>query len=157
MQQAVARLLEHPEFLHRGASRTVQLSANQRLFCEGEHCGKLYVIEQGRVRVTTAVPLANERHIQPGIADLGPGEMVGELAMVDGGRHTASVITLTDTRLTEIDSAALLAFLDEHPELGYPMMKALATSLVERMRAANSKVSSLFAWGLKAHRIEQHL
>lgn len=154
---AIRTLLAHPKLNRFNCVRQVHYPVNQTVIHEGSHCGKLYLIDSGQLRILSDVALDDCRQIKPGIADLGPGELVGELAMFDGEAHAASVITLSEAELTEIDTEAFMHFMDSHPELGYPVLKALIETLISRFRKTNRKVSSLFAWGLKAHRIDRHL
>ena len=155
--QAIRALLRHPELSRLGCAHPLRCAANQTVIQEGTQCGKLYLVDSGQLRILNGVLLEGARQIQPGVADVGPGELIGELAMFDGAPHAASVVTLTTAELTEIDSEILLRFMDRHPELGYPVMKALIETLIGRFRKTSRKVSSLFAWGLKAHRIDRHL
>ena len=48
-------------------------------------------------------------------------------------------------------------FLDQHPDIGYEVFRELNYMLVRRLRNANRKIFSLFAWGLKNCGITQHL
>jgi CRP-like cAMP-binding protein len=77
--------------------------------------------------------------------------------MFDGEPRSASVVTLTDCELAVLEGAQLMAFLDEHPELGYPIFKEIIHYLVERLRRANRRIFSLFAWGLKVRGIDRDL
>lgn len=155
--EAIRALLRHPGLSRLDCTRPLHCAANQTVIQEGTQCGKLYLVDSGQLRILNGVSLEGARQIQPGVADVGPGELIGELAMFDGAPHAASVVTLTAAELTEIDSETLLRFMDRHPELGYPVMKALIEILIGRFRKTSRKVSSLFAWGLKAHRIDRHL
>ena len=66
-----------------------------RVFHEGDESDACYVIREGEVRVTREH--SDGRAIA--LATLGPGELVGELAMLDGGVRSASVEALTDVEL----------------------------------------------------------
>jgi len=52
---------------------------------------------------------------------------------------------------------ALAGYFDDHPELGYVVLKWLFSVLSGRLRQADRRFGSLFAWGLKAHGIDSHL
>jgi CRP/FNR family transcriptional regulator len=69
-----------------------------RVFHEGDRTDACYVIRAGEVRVTREHP--DGRAIA--LATLGPGELVGELAMLDGGVRSASVEALTDVDLLAV-------------------------------------------------------
>lgn len=144
-------------FADSGIVERVCCDPNERIICQGEHDRFLYVLESGKVRVTARVGIEGERHIQPGLVDLGPGAVFGELNLFEGGTRSASVVAIEDCCLLRIDAAQLVAFLDEHPDLGYQLLRHFFLVLDERLRKADHRVEQLMAWGLKAHGIEQHL
>lgn len=137
--------------------RTRRVSANHTVFAAGEHSREVFLILRGRVRVVGHVALDEQRKLSPGFSELGEGQLFGELPLFDGEARSATVVTLTDCELAVMDGDRLLAFLDEHPQLGYPLFKELIHSMVGRLRQANKRMFSLFAWGLKMRGIDQHL
>lgn len=77
---------------------------------QGEAGDDLYLIEAGRAEVQVVGP-SGQRTI---VAELGPGDCFGEIALVTGGERTADVIALTPMtlmRLTHDDYARYLAHL----------------------------------------------
>src|SRR3990172_4206814 len=78
------------------ASR-VTLGAGQKLFDEGDPTGGVFVVERGRVRLT--------RKGTP-IADLGPGEMFGEMAALGGGPRVVTVTAGEPTSLLALPADA---------------------------------------------------
>ena len=59
--------------------------------------------------------------------------------------------------LLVFDAEALSRYFETHPERGYVVLKDLFGVLNRRLRQADRRVGSLFAWGLKAHGIDRHL
>ena len=156
MEAELKALLEHPDFREGNHWRPVRVAAGQAIFREGDDGMDLYLILTGCVRVMGDVEL-EARHIQPGFCDLRAGALFGELALFDQGARSATVVAVEDTELAVIDGGELLRFFDANPDIGYNLLKKMLTMTVGRLRATNKKLVSLFAWGLKAHRIEQHL
>jgi CRP/FNR family transcriptional regulator, cyclic AMP receptor protein len=66
------------------------------------------------------------------VAELGPGDHVGELSLLDGGPRTATVTATTDVDLLVLSVPAFNGVLDEIPTLAHK----LAVSLARRLRAA---------------------
>ncbi len=130
---------------------------NDTIVSEGRVDRCLYLIQKGSARVSGRVALADGRHIQPGLCDLGPGEVFGELSLFDAGSRSASVIALENADVLEFDALALGSYLDQHPEKGYIVLKALLKILSVRLRQTDRRWEQLFAWGLKEHGIDQHL
>jgi len=56
---------------------------------------------------------------------LEPGEMFGEIALLDGGPRTASACAMTAVDLLQIHRTHFVPFLHDHPELGVSIMAVL--------------------------------
>ena len=70
--------------------RPLDLQAGEVLFRQGEEADGLYVVAAGSVGVYSRLPGGREVEV----AVLGEGEVVGELALVDGGTRAATVRAL---------------------------------------------------------------
>lgn len=150
-------LLEHPGFKEGKHWRTARFNANATLFSEGDAGREIYLVLSGTLRVLGRVDLDQQRHIQPGFGELGPGDIFGELVLFDESPRSATVITVSETALAVLDGDQLLHFMETHPEIGYPILKELMTVLVGRLRKANQRIFSLFAWGLKSKGLDSLL
>ncbi len=140
-----------------GIARRSAHLVNEAIVSEGKVDRRIYLIEKGRVRVSGRVELADGRHIQPGLCDLGPGQVFGELSLFDSGSRSASVTALEDVEVLTFDAVVLAAYFDRHPEQGYVVLKNLLQILSARLRQTDRRWEQLFAWGLKEHGIDQHL
>ncbi len=140
-----------------GIAKSSTYAVNDSIVSEGMDDRRLYLIEKGRARVSGRVELADGRHIQPGLCDLGPGEIFGELSLFESGSRSASVIALGDVEVLEFDALALESHFEQHPEQGYAVLKDLFNILSSRLRQTDRRWEQLFAWGLKEHGIDQHL
>jgi CRP-like cAMP-binding protein len=69
------------------------------------------------------------------VGTLGVGAMVGELALLDHGPRTASVITETDCNLFVIDQRSFAGVLDTVPSLAHKLLASLAGRIREFDRA----------------------
>lgn len=154
---ALAALLSHPDFTEGVVWYRRICAPDTLLFKEGDQGREVYVILKGSVRVLGTVDLDDERRIRPGFGELGEGEVFGELALFDNQPRSAAVVSVTPCELAVVDGERLLTFLDEHRDVGYPLFRELILILVRRLRGANRKIFSLFAWGLKAREIDKHL
>ena len=104
-----------------------------RVFHEGDRTDACYVIRAGEVRVTREHP--DGRAIA--LATLGPGELVGELAMLDGGVRSASVEALTDVDLLAVSAADMKGLLERNAEI----TAKLVIALTKRLRETNERIS----------------
>ncbi len=70
-------------------------------------------------------------------AELGPGQHVGELALLDGGPRSATVTATSDMVLLVLSKPAFNAVLDEIPTLAHKLL----VSLARRLREAEQSLS----------------
>lgn len=114
------------------ASLTVPatLPAGTVLTREGQTGGLAYVIESG----TAEVRRGDRR-----VATLGPGDVVGELSLIDGGPRTATVRATSDVEALEITTRDLQRLLRDAPRLRRSLLQALAARVREVDRRAASR------------------
>jgi len=126
--------LEEPE-LERIAQVAIPRSfpKGARVFHEGDESDACYVIRDGEVRVTREH--SDGRAIA--LATLGPGELFGELAMLDGGVRSASVEALTDVDLLALSAADMRGLLQRNAEI----TAKLVVALTRRLRETNERIS----------------
>jgi CRP/FNR family transcriptional regulator len=113
----------------------VKLSRGEHLFLEGQEGDKLYIVLDGKLKLTRAAADGRENLISV----LGPGEMFGELSLFDPRPRTSSASAITDATLAGLAHDALRAWLGDHPDVSIHMLKALA----RRLRRANDVVADL--------------
>ena len=97
------------------------------IFAEGDAPLGAYLIESGRIEISTMQ--FGERRV---LGELGPGMLLGEMAVIDDSPRTATARALSDCQLTPIDSdqfAERLAAAD-------PVVRALLMSQLTRYRSA---------------------
>ena len=105
-----------------------------RVFNEGDNSDACYIVKRGTFRVTREHP--DGRAIT--LATLTTGDIVGELAMLDGEVRSASVETLGgDGELLALPAKDVRGLLERHPEITVKMVAALT----RRLRAANERIS----------------
>ena len=69
------------------------------------------------------------------VADLKPGQIFGEIALVDQGIRSATAITSQDyTQVLRLPRKVLIELCDSDLEIGYPIMKNMAAALALKMR-----------------------
>jgi CRP/FNR family cyclic AMP-dependent transcriptional regulator len=107
--------------------------AGTRVFHEGDSSDACYIVREGSFRVTREH--SDGRAIT--LATLGPGEIFGELAMLDGDRRSASAESITDGTLLALPANDVRSLLARNPEIALK----LVAGLVRRLRAANARLS----------------
>jgi len=107
-----------------GAARR-QLEAHEALFVVGEPGDGCYQLEKGLLKVVITSLLGKDRIL----AILGPGAVVGELAMIDEGPRSASVFALKRCELSFISRAGFKDRTTRNPEIYQHLMNLLAARL----------------------------
>ena len=120
----------------------ISLKKGQTLFEIGAIGDGCYWLEEGVLKVTIASPQGAERIL----AILGPGSIVGELAMLDGLPRSATVQALKDSKLSFVARSIFLECLAHYPGI----YSHLVTILVKRMRQADDEVAAASFLSLKA-------
>ena len=119
----------------RAATNVVRLAKGGILFREGDPGDRLYVIEEGKIKLGTASADGRDALL----AVIGPGEMIGELSLFDPGPRAATATALTDVVAREVGHDAQLPWLAGRPEVA----EALLTALAQRLRRTNEAMSDL--------------
>ena len=109
--------------------RRRRFGRDEVVFHEGDAGDTLHVIEKGRVlvEVTTA------RGDVAALSVRGPGEVIGELAVVGDGRRTARVTTLEPTETMSLSPDILAELRAEDPRVDRFLLELLAEKLQESM------------------------
>ena len=100
------------------------------LWRQGDEARDLLFVVEGGVSASLHVP--GDRVVEIGKA--GPGEMVGEIALLDGGEHTMSVTATEATTLLALGSADFAALLARQDPSGFGLKRRLASLLTARLR-----------------------
>ncbi|MGH3073512.1 MAG: Crp/Fnr family transcriptional regulator [Gaiellales bacterium] len=113
--EAVGRLMDE-----------VDVKDGRVLMREGAAGREFFIVISGTVRVER-----NGRKIN----ELGPGDFMGEIALIDRGPRTATVIAAEPCRLLVLDIGGFRTLVSKYPSVQGKIMKALA----ERLREAQPR------------------
>jgi CRP/FNR family cyclic AMP-dependent transcriptional regulator len=101
----------------------------ERTFSEGDTIteqGKsgvgFFVIEEGDATVSIRGEI---------VRTLGPGDWFGEIALIDDGPRSATIVAGTDLRCRGMTAWEFRPFVQEHPEVAWPLLETLAARLRE--------------------------
>ncbi|MBV9207467.1 MAG: Crp/Fnr family transcriptional regulator [Actinobacteria bacterium] len=100
----------------------VKLSRGEHLFLEGQDGDRLYVVLDGKIKLTRAAADGRENLLSV----LGPGEMFGELSLFDPRPRTSAASAVTDATVAALAHDALRPWLLERPDVSMHMLRALA-------------------------------
>src|SRR5262245_18415403 len=128
-------LSDLPEQLSTGLlanAKPVKLAADEILFLAGDPGDGCYRLNEGLLKVSMVSPTGAERIL----AILGPGSIVGDMAMIDGRPRSASVSALRDCKLSFVSRSAFEAVAEKSPEIYKHLLSLLAARLREIGRAS---------------------
>jgi EAL domain-containing protein (putative c-di-GMP-specific phosphodiesterase class I) len=108
-------------------SSHLTLAAGQTLFREGDAPTTAFLIERGELEISTH---REQRYIK--LAHLGPGDLLGEMAVIDDSPRTATAVALTECVLLAIDKRQIAERLDQTD----PIIRALLEGQLKRYRGA---------------------
>ena len=113
-----------PGDTHFGVRRAYEhvARAGDAIFEVGEAATALFVIQSGEVSVLEPAPGGEQRLV----AQLGPGDSLGEADALLGRAHAARAVASTDARLLRLDSGTFRAMCLERPEIAVRVMERLA-------------------------------
>jgi len=110
------------------------------LFVEGIPHPEFHVIVEGHVRLDMHVP---KRGRVP-IMSAGPGDVLAWSSLVGNSVMTSTAVALEDVRTVAFRSDQLLGLCDAEHEVGYHVMKQLASALSRRLLATRLQLLDLF-------------
>jgi len=145
MSATLQTILDHPEFPRGKCWEEVLYEADETILREGDASRDLYLIISGVVRANTSVEVGNEKHFDYGLMEMTHGDIFGELNLFGDMDRVVTVMALARTKVIRVDSAALLHFMDRHPELGYPVLKDFFGKHIGMLRDAKERLSRLYA------------
>ncbi len=116
-----------------------QLIANSQVITEGVVPTAMYVVLEGLVAVTT-----KSLGAQP-LAQLGPGQIFGEMSFLENAPAIANVAALENSLLLEIPFAVLRARTAADAEFGMRLFRAIALFINGRLRHAVHDMGRLWS------------
>ena len=107
--------------LFRNETDTVEFASGDTIFREGEPGDAMYVVLEGELEARVRGRL---------VETIGPGGIVGELALIDRASRVATVVAKTDAKLTPIGERRFLFMVEQTPHFSLQIMRLV----VDRLR-----------------------
>ena len=115
--------------LFKHAKDTVALEPGDVLFREGDQGEEMFAVVEGRI------DLSRNGHA---VEEVGPGGIVGELALIDASPRSATATAGTAARVARVDQKQFTFLVQEHPTFALQVMKIMS----ERLRRTNEGVDA---------------
>jgi CRP/FNR family cyclic AMP-dependent transcriptional regulator len=146
-----AILQQHPLFGALGTAVIDQLSAHATskrirrgttIFSKGDAGSCLYAVCSGQVKIT--VPSGEGKDAVFNL--IGPGQIFGEIALLDGGQRTADAVAARDCELLVIDRRDFIPLVQRQPEVAIKLIEILCG----RLRNTSEQVEDVIFLDLPA-------
>lgn len=105
----------------------VHFTAKSRIIRRGDEGDAMYIIHQGRCRV----PILDDQGREKFVANLGPGEFFGEMALLTGEPRNADVFAETEVDCLVIHRAPLQEFLHKNTAVASFLTEILGRRLLQ--------------------------
>jgi CRP/FNR family transcriptional regulator, cyclic AMP receptor protein len=102
------------------AMRESRFNEGEAITTEGRSGVGFFLIEHGNATVSLRGEI---------VRTLGPGDHFGEIALIDEGPRSATVTATTDLRCRGLAAWEFKSFVQEHPEVAWPLLETLASRL----------------------------
>lgn len=110
--------------------------ASSLLFREGDRGGTMYILQTGRVELTV-----RDKMEQPvTLRFVEPGEVFGEMSLLDNEPRSASALAVTDVDVLVITREALLVVFERHPGVSLRMLEILTQRLRETTALVQDRI-----------------
>jgi CRP-like cAMP-binding protein len=131
-----------------GKAKMVRILGRDILFSKGDPGDRLYLVAKGLIRIGVLSPEGREVTY----AMIKPGELFGEIAVLDGGARSADATAMETSELLALERKDVLGFLQRHPIQALHLLAVLC----ERVRRADDLLEDVVFLSLPG-RLAKHL
>jgi len=110
--------------IFKNAPGAEDVAAGNALFHEGDPGDVMFAVVAGAVELTHGDRIVDE---------IGPGGILGEMALIDPGPRSATATARQPSRVERVDQRSFTCLVHEHPTFALQVMRIMA----ERLRRAN--------------------
>ncbi len=115
----------------------VAVRAGQQVIRQHEHGNFMVVLLKGSIAVDRRQPWGERLRL----AESRPGEILGEMSLLDSGSRFSACTTLVDCELAALSADAMHDMMRSDPRLGAAIVVLLARKLSLRLRAVSARMS----------------
>lgn len=105
-------------------------AAGETIFAQGELGSLMYVVQSGAVEIIVGDNV---------VESVGPGGVLGEMALVDNSPRSATAVACTNVKLVALDEAKFMSHVNLTPFFSLQVMRVMA----DRLRAMNAHVAGV--------------
>ncbi len=110
------------------------------LFHQDDEANALFIVVQGELEVAAHSPLG-EKVV---LAILGPGNVVGEMSLIEGGPRSATVEAVSECEIFQLNHETFDTMRKAQRPVAYKIILGLAATVCERRRQTDARVQEVF-------------
>ena len=122
------------------------LVGGEELFHENDAGDSLFIVQSGRVDIFKNI----RGDVDRSLASYGPGDVIGELSFVDGGRRSATARTTEASRFLALSREAFARVQNERPDVAAAFVRNMAAIVASRLRTTNELYREAVAFSIEA-------
>ena len=111
----------------RSITRELKFAAGQEIFREGSNGDGVYVVKEGLVEISGLVGT----DVRLVLSQVGPGEIFGEMAVIESKPRSACATARADTSVYFIPRAEMLSLVEHSPALSFALLREISRRLRE--------------------------
>jgi len=115
--------------------RRRRYARGQIIFAQGDPGTSLYIVESGQINTVLASPEGKELVLN----SYGPGDVFGELSLLDGEPRSADAVAESDCQLLVLGREEFVRFLEERPRIAI----SLLASVTRKFRRSTRQVHDI--------------
>jgi CRP/FNR family transcriptional regulator, cyclic AMP receptor protein len=116
-------------------ARVQHYPAGHEIFAKGSPGNSMMMVLRGKVRISS-ISLAGKEIV---LNIIKAGEIVGEIATLDGGERSGDAVAITDCELLVLNRRDFMPFLEKHADICLMLIKILC----KRLRRTSEQVEDL--------------
>lgn len=117
----------------------MNLKAGEILFREGGTADAFFVVQEGNLQIYAR----SNKGKQVLVSTLGPGEVLGEMAVLDPAPRSATVRSQTASTLLRMDRSEFDYLRTNFRPAAYKVIRSICHTLCERLRTTNAEIARL--------------
>ena len=146
--ETIAESLKQFDFFKNLADETIHalvekvepltMKGGEVLFNKGDEGDALYILEEGNVKMVSK----DKGGAEIVLNHVGPGSIIGEMALIEESPRSAGVIALEDIKLLKLGQDEFMSVLMSQPLLG----KEISRMIAERLRFTTTYIENAIEW-----------
>lgn len=117
-----------------GSFERNEIGADEYVIAEGTRSDALFLVWDGELEAVTDTPGGDRQ-----VGLVGPGELLGDISLLDPGPATASVLAPQGCVVLRLERSAFDALREREPEVAAVLLHQLLQSLAGRVRTASEQ------------------